>query len=55
MTRVGEELADVAVYVLLLAHDLEIPLAAAIERKLEANALRYPVAQYKGSAEKAPH
>ncbi len=53
--RIAEELADVAVYVLLLAHDLDLPLADVIEAKLAANALRYPVERYKGSAEKAPH
>lgn len=55
LARISDELADVTVCILLLAHDLEIPLADAIERKLEANARRYPADRYRGSAEKAPH
>ena len=55
MSRISEELADVAVFVLMMAHDLELDLNAAILAKLKANAERYPVSEYYGSAKKAPH
>jgi NTP pyrophosphatase (non-canonical NTP hydrolase) len=50
--RVGEELADVLGWVLLLAHDLEIDLADAFRKKIELNAKKYPVEKAKGSAKK---
>jgi NTP pyrophosphatase (non-canonical NTP hydrolase) len=52
LDRVGEELADVLGWVLLLAHDLEIDLADAFRRKIEHNARKYPVEKSKGSAKK---
>ena len=36
------ELADTAIYLLLLAHDTGVDLAAAIERKLAENEAKYP-------------
>jgi NTP pyrophosphatase (non-canonical NTP hydrolase) len=50
--RVGEELADVLGWLLLLAHDLEIDLAAAFSRKIELNSRKYPVDKAKGSPRK---
>jgi len=50
--RVGEELADVLGWVLLLAHDLEIDLADAFERKIRLNSQKYPIEKSKGSARK---
>jgi NTP pyrophosphatase (non-canonical NTP hydrolase) len=50
--RVGEELADVLGWVLLLAHDLEIDLGNAFRKKIELNAKKYPVEKAKGSAKK---
>lgn len=55
VTRIAEEMADVAVYLLTLASDLGVNLAEAVNDKLKDNAKRYPVDQYRGSAEKAPH
>lgn len=55
MDLIRQEIADVALYVLLIAHDLDINLADAIDAKLAANAERYDVETYRGSAEKAPH
>jgi len=52
--RVEDELADVALLTLLLSERLGIPLEEAMLRKLARNAERYPAAQYKGSARKAP-
>ncbi len=48
----GDELADVLWYTLLLAHYQGIDLADAFERKLAKNGAKYPVARSKGSAAK---
>ena len=55
LSRIQEELADVVIYALLIAHDLGINLADTVDAKLTANAERYDVDTYRGSAEKAPH
>jgi len=47
--RISEELADVAWFVLLLSHDLDIDLSNAIDSKLQKNAVKYPVSKAKGS------
>lgn len=49
---VGDELADVLYWTLLLAHDLGIDLGAAFDRKMVKNAAKYPVDQAKGSHRK---
>jgi dCTP diphosphatase len=41
--HVGEEMADVAVYLLNLSNSLEIDLSDAIQAKMIKNALKYPV------------
>ena len=41
--ELAEELADVAIYLLMLAHELNVDLEKAIPSKLEKNALKYPV------------
>jgi dCTP diphosphatase len=53
MGRIREELADVTNFVLMLAHDLDIDLAAAVDAKIDANAKKYPVAEFRGIARKA--
>lgn len=45
---IGEELADVAVYLFELADNLDIDLAKAVEQKLKKNEERYPVGKSKG-------
>jgi NTP pyrophosphatase (non-canonical NTP hydrolase) len=50
--RVGEELADIAVYLLELAHNLGLDLGVLIEDKLKKNAEKYPVSRSKGSSRK---
>ena len=55
MTRIRAEIADVVIYCLTIANDLEIDLADAIEAKLVANGQRYTVEEYRGSDRKAPH
>jgi NTP pyrophosphatase (non-canonical NTP hydrolase) len=50
--KVREEIADVLVYALLLAHEAKIDLPSAIREKLAKNALKYPVEKAKGRADK---
>jgi NTP pyrophosphatase (non-canonical NTP hydrolase) len=51
-SAVAEELADVMIYALLLADRLGIDPETAILDKLEKNAVKYPVAESRGSARK---
>jgi NTP pyrophosphatase (non-canonical NTP hydrolase) len=48
--EIAEEIADVAIYLIELADNLDIDLAEAIRQKLAANEVRYPVQKAKGSA-----
>ena len=48
--KVSDELADVLHSLLLLASDLKIDLAAALEHKLAKDAQKYPVDKAKGKA-----
>jgi dCTP diphosphatase len=50
--RLGEELADVLGWILLMAHDQQIDLADAFAKKIELNKQKYPVEKAKGSARK---
>jgi NTP pyrophosphatase (non-canonical NTP hydrolase) len=50
--RLGEELADVLGWVLLLAHDQKIDLASAFARKIQLNSEKYPVEKARGVATK---
>jgi dCTP diphosphatase len=50
--RLGEELADVLGWILLLANDQQIDLADAFAKKIELNKRKYPVEKAKGSAKK---
>jgi NTP pyrophosphatase (non-canonical NTP hydrolase) len=47
-TDIGEELADVLYWVLLMAHDLKIDIAKAVNDKMKQNAKKYPVSKSKG-------
>ena len=49
---IAAELADVAYWLLLISHDLEIDLPKAIEDKLAVNAEKYPVEKSKGNKNK---
>ena len=51
-TKVKEEIADVLIYTLLLAHEAKIDLAEAVRAKLKRNADKYPVDKAKGRADK---
>jgi dCTP diphosphatase len=50
--KVEEELADVVIYALEFANVCGIDVASAIERKLAANAAKYPVEKAKGRSVK---
>lgn len=50
--EIGEELADVFYWVLLLSHDLGIDPVEALKEKLEKNELKYPVDKARGVATK---
>lgn len=45
--EIGEELADVLHWVLLMSHDLDIDIAKALEKKNKKNAEKYPVEKSK--------
>lgn len=49
---IGEELADVLYWVLLMGHDLNIDLFDALEKKMTQNEMKYPVDKAKGSHKK---
>jgi NTP pyrophosphatase (non-canonical NTP hydrolase) len=48
-TDIGEELADVFYWLLLMSDDLKIDLAEAFSKKMEKNAAKYPVEKAKGN------
>jgi dCTP diphosphatase len=48
--KISHEMADVAVYLLELADNLDIDLVQAIQAKLALNAAKYPIVKAKGSA-----
>lgn len=52
LAAVREEIADVQIYLLLLARKLDIDLLQAAADKMEANARKYPVERARGTASK---
>ena len=46
--EVGEELADVLYWVLLMSYDMKIDITKALEKKNKKNAAKYPVDKAKG-------
>lgn len=50
--RLKEELADVLMYAFLLADKHEFDIREIIERKIEINNKKYPIAKAKGTAKK---
>lgn len=50
--KIEEELADVVIYALEFSNMTGIDVAAAIERKMAANAAKYPVEKAKGRSDK---
>ena len=49
--KIAEELADVVIYALEFANVAQIDVAAAIEPKMAANSLKYPVEKAKGRSD----
>lgn len=47
--EITDEIADVAILLFELAHNLNIPLAEAMQAKLERNELRYPADKARGN------
>ena len=50
--HIGEELADVFYWVLLMSHDLKIDLIKTFDKKMIKNAEKYPVSKAKGRKDK---
>jgi dCTP diphosphatase len=50
--KIAEELADVVIYALEFANVTGLDVAAAIEAKMQANALKYPVEKSRGNSAK---
>jgi dCTP diphosphatase len=48
VTAIAEEVSDVICYALALANELKIDLASSIQQKMSKNALKYPVAEFRG-------
>ena len=52
LNQVGDELADVLIYLVRLADKLEIDLLGAAVRKIRKNAKKYPPGKVRGSSKK---
>jgi dCTP diphosphatase len=52
-TRVQEEIADIAIALILLCDRADIDLIAAIEAKIAANAVNYPVESSRGTPDRS--
>ena len=52
LEKVGEELADIYVYLVRLADQLGIDLPEAVDRKISLNEAKYPADLVRGSAKK---
>ncbi len=49
---IGEELADVLYWVLLLANKIDTDLSEAFQKKMQKNAAKYPIEKAKGNHKK---
>lgn len=52
LTQVGEELADIQIYLIRIADQLNVNLLEAVDKKIMANAEKYPVEKARGNAKK---
>ena len=50
--QIQHEVADIAAYLLLLCHELDIDLSQAVLDKLEHNKAKYPADQVRGNSKK---
>jgi len=48
-SEIGEELADILYWVLLMSNDLKIDICSALECKIEKNKAKYPINLSKGN------
>ncbi len=46
--EIGDELADVLYWILLMSHDLKIDVLDALEKKMKKNEEKYPIDEVKG-------
>ncbi|MEN8208795.1 MAG: nucleotide pyrophosphohydrolase [Candidatus Fermentibacteria bacterium] len=54
LVSIGEEIADVAIFLTILAHELNLDIEEIVNRKLQLNKKRYPVETSRGNAKKHP-
>lgn len=52
VAAIGEEIADIAIFLTILAHELDLNIEEIVNRKLELNEERYPVETSRGKAGK---
>lgn len=52
LVQVGEELADIQIYLVRIADQLNVNLLDAVDKKIMANAEKYPVEKARGNAKK---
>ena len=52
ITAIGEEIADIAIFLTIIANDLGLDIESIVNRKLEINENRYPVERSRGSSAK---
>jgi NTP pyrophosphatase (non-canonical NTP hydrolase) len=52
LAQVGEEMADVLLYLVRLADKLDVDLVQAAKRKVQLNAQKYPVERARGTSRK---
>ncbi|MFC1687078.1 nucleotide pyrophosphohydrolase [Patescibacteria group bacterium] len=50
--EIGEEMADVFIYLIMLADEMKVDLIAAADKKIKKNAKKYPIEKVKGSDKK---
>lgn len=50
--EITEEIADIAILLTYLAHDLSIDINVAVRKKIQVNATKYPVEKARGSNKK---
>jgi NTP pyrophosphatase (non-canonical NTP hydrolase) len=51
---IGEEIADIAIFLTILAHEMRLNIEDIVNRKLQLNETRYPVEESRGKADKRP-
>ncbi len=52
LDEVSLEMADIMIYLIRLADKLDVDLLQSVERKIELNAIKYPIEKSKGIAKK---